>query len=153
MRRLKNPIAIAVSLILTAGLLYSAVCDASCALFGCSSVAQTNQSQTEDPHAHCHAKKAQDKQSAASSSRIVGANHKGHSKSGQIPECELHAVSTMLLPRAIGGSLSSLHLLDLDLAQPADFDFGALSRKPVRASYNARFRPPPSLAMLSALLI
>lgn len=153
MRALNRPIAVAVAVILTVGLLYSTVCDTSCALFGCSPIAQSNIAQSSDPHAHCHAKKNQREQSATSYQIGFLSSEPQHHKQGQIPECEIHGFATALSPRVGGGSSASLQLLHLDVAGPVDSDFWLFSDKPSLIRIAISFRPPPSLAKLSALRI
>ncbi|HKS41488.1 MAG TPA: hypothetical protein VJX74_12815 [Blastocatellia bacterium] len=153
MHALNRPIAIAMAFILTAGLLYSAVCDTSCSLFGCSPVAQSNLAQSSDPHAHCHAKKDQSEQSVTSNKiRFRSSEPERHNQS-QIPECEIHAFATVLSPRVKGASSRSLQLLHLDVARLADSSFWSLSNKPSLIRIATPFRPPPTLAKLSTLRI
>jgi hypothetical protein len=153
MRALNRPIAIAVAVILTMGLLYSTVCDTSCALFGCSPIAQSNLAQSSDPHAHCHAKKNQSEKSATSHQIGFRSSEPERHKESQIPECEIHGFATVLSPRVGDGSSSSLQLLYLDVAGPVDSSFWLLSDKPSFIRIATPFRPPPSLAKLSALRI
>jgi hypothetical protein len=153
MRMPSSFIAIAMALILTTGLLYSAVCDTSCSLLGCSPVAQSNLAKPSDPHAHCHAKKEQSKQSATSNQiRFRSSEPQGH-KHGQIPECEIHAFATVLSPRIAGISSGSLQLLHLDVAGFTGCNRWSLSEKQSLLRKDISFKPPPSLAMLSALRI
>jgi hypothetical protein len=153
MRAPKIPTAIAVTAILTAGLLYSTVCDTSCALLGCASIFRLNPSQSEDPHAHCHAKKNQGQHARSANQSIPFSGDPERGKQGQFPECEIHAFSSTLLPRVAGESLAALQLLNLDLARPVDFKSWALSEKPLCVQVTAPFRSPPSLASLRALRI
>jgi hypothetical protein len=153
MRTLNRSVAIAMAFILTAGLLYSAVCDTSCSLFGCSPVAQSSLAQSSDPHAHCHAKKDQSEQAATSNKIRFRSTEPERHKQGQLPECEIHAFATVLSPRVVGVSSTSLQLLHLDVAEIADNDFWSLSDKPSLIRIATPFRPPPSLAKLSALRI
>ncbi len=146
-------IAIAMAFVLTTGLLYSAVCDTSCSLFGCSPVAQSNPAQPSDPHAHCHAKKDQSRQSASSNQIRFRSSESQSHKHGQIPECEIHAFATVLSPRVAGVSSRSLQLLHLDVAGLTDCNRQPLSEKQSLIRMATSFKPPPSLAKLSALRI
>ena len=153
MRTLNRPIAVAMAFILTAGLLYSAVCDTSCSLFGCSPVTQSNLAQSSDPHAHCHAKKDRSEQSATSHKIRFRSSGPERHKSSQLPECEIHAFATVLSPRVKGVSSTSLQLLHLGAAGIADRNFWSLSDKPSLIKIATPFRPPPQLAKLSTLRI
>jgi hypothetical protein len=153
MRTLNRSIAITVAFILTAGLLYSAVCDTSCSLFGCSLITQSNLVQSSDPHAHCHAKKDQSEQSATSNQIRFRSSEPERHKQSQLPECEIHAFATVLSPRVEGASSTSLQFLNLDAIGLADCNFWSLSDKPSLIRIATPFRPPPSLAKLSALRI
>ena len=122
-------------------------------LFGCSPVAQSNLAQSSDPHAHCHAKKDQSEQSATSNKIRFRSSEPERHKQSQIPECEIHAFATVLSPRVKGASSTSLQLLHLDVARLADCSFWSLSDKPSLIKITTPFRPPPTLAKLSALRI
>ena len=148
-----RPVAIAMAFILTAGLLYSAVCDTSCTLFGCSPVTQSSLAQSSDPHAHCHAKKDQGEQTATSNKIRFRSGEPERHRQSQIPECEIHSFATVLSPRVAGISSTSLQFLHLDLVNVAGCNFWSLSDKPSLIRIATPFRPPPELAKLSALRI
>lgn len=153
MRTLNRSIAITMAFILTAGLLYSAVCDTSCSLFGCSPITQSNLAQSSDPHAHCHAKKDQSKQSATSHQIRFRSSEPERHKQNQLPECEIHAFATALSPRVEGASSTSLQLLNFGAVGLVGCNFWSLSDKSSLIRIATPFRPPPSLAKLSALRI
>lgn len=153
MRTLNRSLAVAMAFVLTAGLLYSAVCDTSCSLFGCSPITQSNLAQSSDPHAHCHAKKDQSEPSAPSHQIRFRSSEPERHKQSQLPECEIHAFATVLSPRVKGASSTSLRLLNLGAVRLVDCNFRSLSDKPSLIKITTPFRPPPSLAKLSALRV
>jgi hypothetical protein len=153
MRRLQKILAIAISVFVTAGLFYSAVCDTSCAIVGCAPQAKSSSSESNDPHAHCRAKKARAEGTSTSHSSISSAANSGTHKQNPIPECETHFAASALMPSVSAGSAASLHAFSLDQAEPVVFDKRRLSQEPFGSQMQAHFRSPPPLRNLTQLRI
>jgi hypothetical protein len=130
MKALTHAVVIAVSSIVTAGLLLSQMCDFNCAFYGCSLSSPARISETAAPHAHCHRHK-DDKSSQHNNSQ----------------QCTGHFDSIAVTAGASALSLHSIAHTDALFADPP-LSFETARAKPRPQSSDAPDRSPPTYSVL-----
>ena len=151
MRAIRYSTACAVLFFLVAGVIYSAVCDASCSLYGCSLLRQESASENNDPHAHCHSRDDAGSKLAAKQHIFSTSNLPQKQNSENLPSCASELYASALIPRVSGG-----HVIWHAQAIIAEGPQTALDWLPNLSADTAGvmpFKSPPTLAMLSVFRI
>jgi hypothetical protein len=151
MRTFRYSTAFAVLVFMVTGVVYSAVCDASCTLYGCSLLLQESASASSDPHANCHSR---DKAGSESASKqldsVRPASHQKQS-SDDLPACASHFYANALIPRLAGGQV--VWHAQAVISAPPQIAFVTIPNLSGYTAKPASFRSPPNLALLSILRI
>lgn len=150
MRAVRYSTAFAVLFFLVAGVIYSAVCDASCTLYGCTLLLQESASKNNDPHAHCHSRDKAGSKTASKQHDIAKSSLPQRHEGDGSPACASHLYASALIPRVgVVQVVSHAQALISEAPQIALAWIPNLSAETVKV---ASFRPP-DLAMLSVLPI
>jgi hypothetical protein len=151
MRAFRYSTAFAVLAFMIAGVIYSSVCDASCALYGCSLLLQESAPVSNDPHAHCHSRDEAGSKSASEQHDSAGSNSHRKQNSDDSPACASHLYANALIPRIACGQVvwhaQAVIYETPQIAFVSTLNLTGETAKP------ATFKSPPTLAMLSMLRI
>lgn len=151
MRAARYPTAFAVLFFLIAGVVYSAVCDASCSIYGCSTLLQENASKENDPHAHCRSGDKASRERAASHHDSAKSNIPQRRSSEDSPACVSHLYASALIPRAACAQVTwQAQALVFESPRVAPAWAAKHSDGDARGTPH---RPPPDLTMLSILRV
>ena len=151
MRALRYSSAFAALVFMLAGVTYSAVCDASCALYGCSLLHQESANVNNDPHANCHSRDEAGSMPARNQHGAAGSNSHQKQNSDDSPGCASHLYANALIPRTAGGQV--MCQAQAVIPETPQIAFVAIPNLSGNTAKPASFRSPPNLAMLSRLRI
>jgi hypothetical protein len=133
------------------GVLYSAVCDASCSLYGCALLLQEIAPKDNDPHAHCHSRGEEGSERADKLHGPARSDVPQRQNGDDSPECASHLYASALIPRAACGQVTwDAHAVIFESPQIAP---ARIPNQSADSAKLASFRSPPDLAMLSVLRV
>ncbi len=140
--------ALAISFLIIAGLIYSPLCNLKCALSSCAASAATKPEKANEQSSHCH--RHSESKEQYSSQRQTPSTPARHNDSS---DCPAHLDAAALMPHAVSPT-AQLHTLaqPLAVALPAAFNFYFDQRGAIRNEGTA-FRSPPARAAVVALRI
>ena len=143
MHRARNPLALAVSVFVTAGLLYSPLCDLSCALLNCSLLPITKMAEPSEPSGHCH-------QAAGEGETEGQAPAEQRDEPG---DCSAHFDSPGLMPSGVSAAVTRGHDSQPPAVVPSALAYAGFIDSSSKYAESRPFRSPPKRAVISVYRI
>lgn len=155
MRKAKKPLVLAVSVFVTTGLLYSSLCNLSCALLNCSPLSQAKMAEPPEPSGHCHQATGESDSREASTPKQDNdqdsdQGDKHHSGPGN---CSAHLESSGLMPSGVSGAVVRSHTAQPPAVVPSAAAYAGFIDPPSRYAESRPFRSPPKRAVISVYRI